>query len=88
MGLPPRKAHDNPPRAARRPRSLALPRLPQHGPVPLCRHRRQHLPPPLNAKGRVNPARDSLAPHPRPTRPRRRHKQPRLAVWLRKPRAH
>ena len=88
MGLPPRKAHHNPPRGPRRPRSLALPRLPQHGAVPLRRHRRQRLPLRLNTKGRLRAARDSLAPHPRPARPRSRHKQPRLAVWLRQPRPH
>lgn len=88
MGLPPGEAYDDALRPDVQARSLQVPRLPQHDPVPLRRVDGPSLPLVLLPQRRLPPARLPLARHRHAPRPRRRHLLPRLTLWLRLPGAH
>lgn len=86
MGISPGEAHDNAIRTPRRPRSVAFPRLPQHGAVPLRSDSGLRIPPRDDTLRILYPAHHPLDKDPGPLGPRRHHKQSRQSVWLRIPR--
>ena len=87
MGPPPRTTYNHSLRPNILPRTLQIPRLPQHSPIALRCSSRLHLPP-LRHQRLRNSTHLPQSPHHHPSLPRRRNILPSLSIRLCLPRTH